>query len=811
MRWLFILLLTLGAFAPTALGEAATDQLQTIQTLGLDPQQCFRVRDIFLEREDAKLYFIDGYLIFAEPLGGRTSAALFVALEPTDKGEILLIPPNARERHSLVRFTSEPALHQRFRTAMMFFTDDSAEVLRASIEGSVGSKLDPAAGADLARKWSYPMHNVVEGLSLRILFDTFSNLPANDGFFAAAIAGGPAGRFDVVIDPRDREQVTMGQTVWRDGQRFYEVWSRFPGRRFRSGQRKPVLDRGHLENYRIEARLGADLEMEVSASADFFTEGSTQRIVAFELSERLRLQKVLIDDIETEFIQFSKPNSSGVARRHNDLIAIVLPGPTAIESRRRIEFHYEGKVVSDAGNGVYYVGSRGSWYPRRENPFTHFELIFHYPDQLDLVATGALVDTSTSDGVRTSVFRTTSPIKLAGFNLGTYVRAHHDIGDYRVEVCANKKVEENLRPRARPPIIWSPFPPGSRGGSRRGTQGALTTIVGPSPLDGMPSLVSRLEYVASDSTEAFSFFLDRFGPPASSKIVISPIPGSIGQGFPGLVYASTLSYFRPDDPPLARRSPEEQLFYSELLRSHEISHQWWGNAVAPEAERDKWLMEALATYSSLLLLEKRRGRAAIDRVLATYKTNLLARDADGETIENTGAIVLGDRLRSSRAPEAMRIIVYEKGAWIMHMLRGVMGNSNFFAFLRSLCEQFRFRSIDTEGFRTLAARFLPKDSPDRDFQDFFDQWVYSTGIPTLNVDFETKSAGRGFLVTGRLRQEGIADSSSLIVTVQAQSAEGPGDERLVFTEGAVTEFEFTTPKKPTEIRIDPRRFILMNR
>lgn len=222
-------------------------------------------------------------------------------------------------------------------------------------------------------------------------------------------------------------------------------------------------------------------------------------------------------------------------------------------------------------------------------------------------------------------------------------------------------------------------------------------------------------------------------------------------------------------------------------------------------------MEALATYSSLLLLEKRLGREALDRVLATFKTNLLSPDADGETIENTGAIVLGDRLRSSRAPEAMRIIVYEKGAWIMHMLRGVMGDSNFFAFLRSLCEKYRFRSTDTESFRTLAAKFLPRDSPDRHLQDFFDQWVYSTGIPTLHVDFETKRSGKEFLVTGRLRQEGVADSSSLIVELQAHSAEGPGDERLVFTEGAVTEFEFTTSKKPTEIRIDPRRFILMNR
>jgi hypothetical protein len=808
MLRVFLLLMAL-CFTPSMAGQTAADQLDAIQNLRLDPTQCFRVRDVFLEREDVKLYFVDGHVIFAEPVNGRTLAALFVATAPTDEGEILVIPPSARERQSLVRFTSQPLLNEKFRTAMMFFTDDTAEVLRKAMEANEQSRPDLVFGESAAGKWSRPLGNVLETLSLRVLLDTFAGAPHERGFFAAAIAGGARGRFDVVIDPRNREQVVLGQSVWRDGRRFYETWAQFEGRNFLSGRREPVPQRGRLDNYRIEAHLGEDLSMRVSVEADFLADGAHERIYAFELSDRLTIGKVLIDGEPAEFIQFARPTASGAPRRYNNIIAVVAPEHTITTATSRIEFQYHGNVVTDAGNGVYYVGSRGSWYPKRDISFASFELIFHYPEDLDLVATGELLESESSAGIRTSSYRTSSPIRLAGFNLGRYERAHREIGEYRVEVCANKTVEDNLQPKAGPPIIWSPTPSGLR--RRRGPARSPGTIITAAPRTPPPSPVSRLDDVASDSAEAFSFFLAKLGPPSTSKIVISPIPGNLGQGLPGLVYASTLSYFNPDDLPLKNRSPEEQLFYSELLRPHELSHQWWGNVVGAEAGADEWIMEALATYSALLFLEKRRGRASLDRTLGWYKANLLARNDSGETNESAGAIVLGDRLRSSLAPQAARIIVYEKGAWIIHMLRGMMGDDGFFPFLRSLCEKFRLRSLTTEEFRSEAARFVPGADSSSELDSFFEQWVYGTGIPTIRLDYDVEKAGAGFEIKGRLHQEDVSESFSVTVALDVQSAGGGGTQHLITTSGTVTEFQFGLPQKPTSISVDPLNLTLIHR
>ena len=89
------------------------ENLEKIRAIRLDPEQCFRVRDIFLEREDLKFYFVDGHLIFGQPVAGPHRCRLFVASEPTDGGEIILFPPSKRERQSLSRFTGQPVLNEK--------------------------------------------------------------------------------------------------------------------------------------------------------------------------------------------------------------------------------------------------------------------------------------------------------------------------------------------------------------------------------------------------------------------------------------------------------------------------------------------------------------------------------------------------------------------------------------------------------------------------------------------------------------------------------------------------------------------------
>ncbi len=800
LAWLILLT------GPHLLADTGTGagQLRRLRATGLDAEQCFRVRDLFLQREDVKLYFTDGYLLFGQPFDGRRFAALFIATTSTDQGEILIIPPTEHERKSLARFTGQPILNEKFRSAMLLFTDDTDRVLQAALADATLSQPDPQTCPALASNWTPTMRNLFDALALRTLIDLNSYADENLGYFTAAIGGGPRGRFDVAVDPRFDESVSVGQVVWRDNARYHEVWCRFPVQRSREGNGYRIPPYAHLEDFEIETTLGADLQMQVVAKATLVAEHPQSRIAAFELSRRLRLTEVIADGAPVEFLQFEETGAGGVAQRQNDLIAIVLPHKPQAGARHRLEFHYEGRVIADAGDGVYYVGSRSSWYPQLNPGFTNFDLVFRYPDTLDLVATGEQLESSSEGGIRTTRFRTSSPIRLAGFNLGHYRRASKSVGPYLVEVCANEGLEISLRPRVEP-TLWAPNPFPR---PRRTVPGPAETMSTPPPVSP-PRPAARLEEIVSHSAAAVEFFHERFGPLAVKNVVISPIPGGFGQGFPGLVYASTLSYFGARDAPLQGYSASQQLFFTNLLRTHEIAHQWWGNVVSSDAISEVWLTEALATYSALLFLENHLGKDARDRVLAEYRDHLLARNEAGDIVESAGPVVLGERLRSSFFPNAARVIMYEKGAWIMHMLRSMMGDTPFLAFLRRLCETYRLRMLTTADFQKEAVQFLPEDFPDPSLDNFFQQWVYGTGIPSIEVKWDVRGRAPAFRLTGRIIQDAVPESSSVLVPVQIHTLPGRSLTKWVMTEGKTTEFGVVLQNKPSRLEVDPTTSILL--
>src|SRR5712692_1895136 len=539
-RWL-ALVVGLCLAAPAS-ADTGAERLRSIRGIRFPAEQCYRVRDLFLEREDFKLHFSDGYLLFAEPVENRSLAALFLAATDTGEGEVILMPPTPSERQSMARFLGVPVLSENMRTTMMFFTDDTAEALRRAMAENTFNHADLETGKKLAPDWQPVARNLIAAYESRMLLDTLSpDLPAKDGFFAAAISGSKLGRFDILLDPRRTEQISVGQVVWQEGQRFYDLWTSFPARSFRSPSARParkrVVDESSCEHYRIEASLSAELDMRVAARFSYLAGSRRERVLAFELSPQLTVTQVTWDGRAVEYLQNEPLDSSGIRRRGNGWLLVVLEEPAEPGSRHELEFQYQGNVITDAGKGVYYVGARGNWYPSRGFRFTDFDLLFHYPKRLQLVATGRPVENSVDAEVRTTRWKPDGPIRVAGFNLGNYERTSVKVGDYTLEVCANRNVEPALAPPLPPPLFPLPEPSGP---SRRSPWRIGTLPTPESP----PDPTRRLDDVTHDSADALQFFVARFGPLPLRQLTISPIPGRFGQGFPGLVYISTLSYYQ---------------------------------------------------------------------------------------------------------------------------------------------------------------------------------------------------------------------------------------------------------------------------
>src|SRR5262249_39150978 len=125
------------------------------------------------------------------------------------------------------------------------------------------------------------------------------------------------------------------------------------------------------------------------------------------------------------------------------------------------------------------------------------------------------------------------------------------------------------------PIPMTPPLPPQR---RRMPTPAPNIVNEPGP--AIESAAPRLRELANDVVNALEFMSARFGPPPLPTLTVSPAPGAFGQGFPGLIYLSTLSYVGASNRMIARMRDTDQLFFSEMLYAHEVAHQWWGNVVA---------------------------------------------------------------------------------------------------------------------------------------------------------------------------------------------------------------------------------------
>jgi len=449
-------------------------------------------------------------------------------------------------------------------------------------------------------------------------------------------------------------------------------------------------------------------------------------------------------------------------------------------------------VIQRAGDGVYYVGSRGTWYPRVGLEMAKYDLTFRYPKNLVLVSSGSLVEERTDGNWRITHRQADSPLRLVGFNLGDFQSSSIQQGGYRIDVYANRSLEKALTP---PPQAL-PLPTGPRRRRRPGLPEPPADAASSVVIPTTPDPGARVRQLTKSVSDALEFMTAEFGPAPLRNLAITPIPGRFGQGFPGLVYLSTLAYLNPDQRPTGVRDRTEETFFSELLETHEIAHQWWGNLVVPASYHDTWLIEALANYSALLLLEKYKGSKAMDNVLEEYKKHLLTTDENGRRPESAGPITWGYRLESSLSPNAWQTVTYEKGTWIIHMLRRRMGDERFFSFLHDICDRYRFNSISTEQFRDLAQQHMPPKSPDPTLKSFFENWVDGTGIPAVKLSY----AIHGLKLTGALAQSDVDDDFSALVPLEVQT----GRERTVhwLTTGSdPVPFSISLKTPPTKVSL----------
>jgi hypothetical protein len=740
----------MAADTAAALGEQ-------LRQVALDPEHCYRVRDLDFQREDIRLFFSDGLLIFAKPTAGQRLLAVFSASGDGDDAEILLRAPDRSERASLAKAIGAPNLNEHFQTAILVFTDGGAEQLLARIREGV-PKPAPDEGVLLAGRMDEAVRNFARSFQVRLVQDLLVQDPSR-GLFYAGLSSRSRGNFDVMSDPTLPEQIIVGEVSAAKIGNF-DVWANFPSRSRRAKGGLP--EEGVLiEDYRIDATVKPDLSMAVTAKVTAQVKRRVAGALMFELAPELDVTSAKVDGQPAEVFRRDSMRANMVGGRANDPFLVVLPGVFEAGSAHEIEFQYEGKLIKPAGNNVFFVAARTNWYPSRGYHFTTYDMTFRVPKELRVVATGDITSESEEAEWRISRHRTSGKVRLAGFNIGDYASVEVKRGGMTVRVAANRQLETALQPRASQQLIVTRPPISSRSSMRPSTE--VLTMPAPPP----PDPKARLAEMAGEIASTMEWMTARFGPPPLPAVAVSPIPGNFGQGFPGLLYLSTISYLNEKERPAALQTAKQHTFYSEILYAHELAHQWWGNLVTSSTYRDEWLQEALANYTALMALERKKGARALETTLQEYRDELMAEIGEPrERLEGNGPVTWGSRLRAEVGVDPWRVIIYDKGSWILHMLRRRMGDAAFLAMLAEMRKSYSYRSITTEEFRRLAAKFLLKGDPDPELERFFDSWVYATGIPALEVTTKVRGKAPAVELTVTVKQSGVSEDFELDLPVE---------------------------------------------
>ncbi len=443
-------LILLASLRP-AVALTAADLGDEIQHTALDPAECYRVIDLNFNKEDVKVYLASGYLIFTKAVRGTHLGAVFVANTEGGDADILLLPPTRSERSSLATFTGSPNLDEHFKTAAFVFTDGTGDELLAQLQNNPDSKKTPDMGGLIAERWSPVLSNLISSFETRVVYDVLSE-QRDTGMFYMGVSGNQLSNFDVLYDPTGQDQILVGKLGYRDNRSYFNTWTSFQARSFRNGA-SPRLAHHELGNIRIDATIQPDLTMQAVTRATLtFGKQKPRSAIPFNLSARMRVTSASVDGRPVEVFDRESLRAdliqAGLLQDGDDRqILLICDTPLDPAVPHEIEIHHEGAVIHDAGNQVYYVGSRGTWYPRTGTSLATFDLMFRYPKSLTVAATGTPVEDRTDGDWRITRVKTGVPIRFAGFNLGNFQSMVREHNGYRIELYANRRLETALAPK----------------------------------------------------------------------------------------------------------------------------------------------------------------------------------------------------------------------------------------------------------------------------------------------------------------------------------------------------------------------------
>ena len=503
------------------------------------------------------------------------------------------------------------------------------------------------------------------------------------------------------------------------------------------GSSVPKID---VLDYKIEANLTPDAHEFSAAATITFTPLEDTDLVVYQLSENLWIQKITNQEgIELEFGQ------DEIAPGY---LSVYFSPSLSSGDTVTIRIEFEGGFDRDRFSRLYsrddgsaYIGMEGTYLLYSSKWFPVY---------------GFLADRATA------TLEITVPLGMTVIGPGIQLPV------------ITKGISETFGWKADSPILPGSFVAGRY--FQKEMQIGDFSIECFARQDNLDAMKAS----AQTAAKILAYYRETYGPSASDnhyRLVevddqLAPQPGMLGTIF---ITRQELAQSSPPVRQLARR----------------IAYQWWQETIGVKSPSDLWLVDGMAYFSAVQYYGKTEDPAAyrdeIDRLA------VLALKFEKKSSVSRG-LELGYR------SDGYESVVAGKGAWVLNMLRGILGETAFDQLIRQYIEKCAGSGGSTAVFKQLAEQLYGND-----LDWFFAEWIDAIGVPELQTDYVVFKTLNGFRVSGTVRQ----DSDLFRMPIEIEII-GEAEEKTIKVDlkGKNAAFDATTFSMPEKIILDPNNKVL---
>jgi hypothetical protein len=729
--------------------QSRISQVDNLFRLALDSTRQFAARDFTIKAEDLELRLVEGSVFSVNADGQETGLVLL------GRGEMRFRPTPETERGQVAIFAGTDTLESEFDAAYVrtgyvdLHADRSRLVLQASDPREV-RRAEQIFREESSKTFVLDLGDLST--------DAWSMLPSYGDFLAEIRSR----RFDTLTYIRSASEAEDISVFHRRGGRNISLYT----------SQEKLASRGRFFDEDEAAAYDVlDYNVETAFSPDrLWFDGRTQLRLRIRTSYAAQLNLKLADSLNVHAVYSDRFGYLFHLRaKGQNLVLVNLPSGLLRDAEMTLTIAYRGRLQPQSperealmpgqtgdrrpplGESIpvrldptYLYSGRSYWYAQAPaSDYATATMKISLPPPFSCVASGEMssespLTTRGADGEtrREYEFKAERPVRYLAFVAGRFTRAGGTNVTFDGSRLFGQPVGNGVEPvstRTRP--------------SARSDSLDLTVMAS-------PFLVMRGRQLIDRAADIARFYQSIVGdspyPTFTLTVIESVLPG-------GHSPASFATLNQPmSNPPLTwQNDPADFTGYPEFFLAHEMAHQWWGQAVGWRNYHEQWLSEGIAQYFAALYAQHYRGEQVFTSMMRRMRSSAIAQSPEGP-------VYLGYRLgHIDDNSRIFRALVYNKGAGVLHMLRGLIGDEAFFAGLRRFYLGSRYQKGSTEDLR-----FAMEWESGRSLERFMERWIYGAALPDVTFSYRVESGREGQELVLRFDQAGEIFDVPISVTLE---------------------------------------------